>query len=228
MHTNEQLYSLALDKFLADRYVTGTCPRCGYDDARGDQCDNCGALLNPTELVNPRCKFSGTMPVLRETSHVYIDLPALSERLEEYVHATSAQVRRHAMAVPCRGGASGACDPREGVQGGWSANCVAQTEAWLRGGLRERCITRDLQWGTPVPKDGFRHKVFYVWFDAPIGYLSITANYTPRWREWWQNPCDVELVQFMGKDNVTFHTIIFPSTLLGTGSVPPPGLRVVA
>jgi methionyl-tRNA synthetase len=103
------------------------------------------------------------------------------------------------------------------MQGGWSANCVAQTEAWLRGGLKERCITRDLHWGTPVPSKGFEHKVFYVWFDAPIGYLSITANYTPDWEKWWKNPDDVELVQFMGKDNVTFHTIIFPCTLLGTG-----------
>jgi methionyl-tRNA synthetase len=105
----------------------------------------------------------------------------------------------------------------ERVQGGWSNNCRAATEAWLREGLKERCITRDLQWGTPVPLDGFRGKVFYVWFDAPIGYLSITANYTPAWEAWWRSPDDVELVQFMGKDNVTFHTIIFPSTLLGTG-----------
>ena len=104
-----------------------------------------------------------------------------------------------------------------GVQGGWSANCRSATDAWLRDGLKERCITRDLQWGTPVPLDGFRDKVFYVWFDAPIGYLSITANYTAAWEEWWRRPEDVELVQFMGKDNVTFHTIIFPCTLLGTG-----------
>lgn len=103
------------------------------------------------------------------------------------------------------------------MQGGWSANCRAVTEAWLRDGLKERCITRDLHWGTPVPLDGFRGKVFYVWFDAPIGYLSITANYTAEWEKWWRQPDDVELVQFMGKDNVTFHTIIFPSTLLGTG-----------
>ena len=108
------------------------------------------------------------------------------------------------------------------MQGGWSANCVSMTEAWLKGGLKERCITRDLKWGTPVPQDGFRNKVFYVWFDAPIGYLSITANYTPEWERWWRAPDDVELVQFMGKDNVTFHTIIFPCTLLGTGCAPPP------
>lgn len=95
------------------------------------------------------------------------------------------------------------------------------TEAWLRGGLKERAITRDLKWGTPVPLDGFRNKVFYVWFDAPIGYCSITANYTPHWRQWWHAPQDVELVQFMGKDNVTFHTIIFPCTLLGTACEPP-------
>ena len=103
------------------------------------------------------------------------------------------------------------------LQGGWSANCKAATDAWLRDGLKERCITRDLTWGTPVPLEGFAGKVFYVWFDAPIGYLSITANYTPAWEAWWRSPNDVELVQFMGKDNVTFHTIIFPCTLLGTG-----------
>eukprot|EP00892_Ulva_mutabilis_P010326 jgi/Ulvmu1/7666/UM038_0095.1 len=190
--TNQQLYSTALDKFLADRYVVGTCPKCGYEDARGDQCDNCGALLNPTELRNPRCKFSGTEPVLRETSHLHINLPQLEEKLRAYIDGAS-------------------------KEGGWSANCVAMTEAWLKGGLKERGITRDLKWGTPVPLDGFRSKVFYVWFDAPIGYLSITANYTPEWERWWRAPDDVELVQFMGKDNVTFHTIIFPCTLLGTG-----------
>ncbi|KAG1675465.1 hypothetical protein FOA52_001764 [Chlamydomonas sp. UWO 241] len=188
----EQLYSEALGKFLADRYVVGTCPKCKYEDARGDQCDSCGALLNPTELIRPKCKFSGTTPVLRTTRHVFLDLPQLSPVLQEYITSTS-------------------------KLGGWSQNCLSVTNAWMRDGLKNRCITRDLKWGTPVPRAGFEDKVFYVWFDAPIGYISITANYTPEWEAWWKNPKDVEMVQFMGKDNVPFHTVIFPATLLGTG-----------
>ncbi|GLC48701.1 hypothetical protein PLESTB_000127300 [Pleodorina starrii] len=188
----QQLYSEAAGKFLADRFVSGTCPKCGYDDARGDQCDGCGNLLNPTELINARCKLTGTTPVLRSTRHVFLDLPQLSPALQEYITTTS-------------------------TQGGWSANCVQLTNAWMRDGLKLRCITRDLKWGTPVPLEGFEDKVFYVWFDAPIGYISITAGYTPDWEAWWKNPEDVELVQFMGKDNVPFHTVIFPATQLGTG-----------
>ncbi|GLI66830.1 hypothetical protein VaNZ11_010807, partial [Volvox africanus] len=188
----QQLYSEAADKFLADRFVYGTCPKCGYDDARGDQCDGCGNLLNPTELINPRCKLTGTTPVLRSTRHVFLDLPQLSAALQDYITSTS-------------------------TQGGWSANCVQLTNAWMRDGLKLRCITRDLKWGTPVPLEGYEDKVFYVWFDAPIGYVSITAGYTPDWEAWWMNPQDVELVQFMGKDNVPFHTVIFPATQIGTG-----------
>lgn len=171
--------------------MEGTCPKCGYEDARGDQCDNCGQLLNPTELIAPRCKITGTTPVLRETRHMYLDLPALTDRLQAYIDGTS-QV------------------------GGWSANCVEVTRAWMAQGLKERSITRDLRWGTPVPVPGYEEKVFYVWFDACIGYVSITANYTPDWERWWRNPEQVELVQFMGKDNVPFHTVIFPATQLGT------------
>jgi len=187
----DQLYSEAAGKFLADRFVEGTCPRCGYADARGDQCDGCGALLNPTELVAPRCKVTGTTPVVRSTRHAFLDLPALTPDLAAYHAAASAH-------------------------GGWSANCVATTGAWMRDGLKPRCITRDLRWGTPVPRAGLRDKVFYVWFDAPIGYISITAGATPAWEEWWRPRAgtDVELIQFMGKDNVPFHTVIFPATLL--------------
>ncbi|CAG9463377.1 unnamed protein product [Pedinophyceae sp. YPF-701] len=192
VQTMEQLYSEKLGKFLADRYVSGKCPKCGYDDARGDQCDGCGNLLNPTELIEPRCKFTGTKPVMRKTKHAFLDLPQLEGELKKYVEAASAQ-------------------------GGWSANCLATTHAWIRDGLKQRCITRDLKWGTRVPLEELQDKVFYVWFDAPIGYLSITANYTTEWERWWKNPRDVELVQFMGKDNVPFHTVIFPCTLLGTG-----------
>jgi len=190
--TIEQLFSEAANKFLADRFVTGTCPKCRYEDARGDQCDKCGALLNPTELLHPKCKLTGTTPVIRSTRHIFLNLPQLSPQLQQYITTTSGQ-------------------------GGWSSNCVQTTNAWMRDGLKPRCITRDLKWGTPVPRPGFEDKVFYVWFDAPIGYISITAQYTPEWQRWWLNPKEVELVQFMGKDNVPFHTVIFPATLLGTG-----------
>lgn len=189
--TIEQLYSEPLKKFLADRFVIGTCPKCRYDDARGDQCDACGSLLNPTELINPKCKLTGTTPVVKQTRHIFLDLPKLTPQLQAYIDNTS-------------------------KTGGWSSNCVTLTNAWMTGGLKPRCITRDLKWGTPVPKEGYTDKVFYVWFDAPIGYISITANYCHDWKAWWMNPDDVELVQFMGKDNVPFHTVIFPSTLLGT------------
>lgn len=213
----EQLYSEPLQKFLADRYVVGTCPKCRYEDARGDQCDACGSLLNPTELIDPKCKLTGTTPVVKQTRHIFLDLPALSEKLQAYIDTTS-------------------------TTGGWSSNCVQVTKAWMEQGLKIRCITRDLKWGTPVPMPGYEDKVFYVWFDAPIGYISITAAYCgDAWRAWWlpseyycdgspqsaasgdgqqannaTTPPDVELVQFMGKDNVPFHTVIFPASQLGT------------
>eukprot|EP00898_Chlorokybus_atmophyticus_P008028 jgi/Chlat1/8226/Chrsp77S07668 len=188
----EQPYCTTCLRFLADRFVEGICPHCAYEDARGDQCDKCGKLLNPVELLQPRCKVCGKAPEIRKTEHIFLDLPTIKPQLDEYIEKTS-------------------------VVGGWSANSVQTTAAWIRDGLKPRCITRDLKWGTPVPLDKYREKVFYVWFDAPIGYISITANYTPDWRLWWHNPKDVEMVQFMGKDNVPFHTIIFPCTLLGTG-----------
>lgn len=190
--TTEQLYSEGLQRFLADRFVEGTCPRCRYNAARGDQCDNCGTLLNPTELLQPRCKQTGTTPVLKATRHLYLDLPGLQGRLHDFVSSAL-------------------------ESGRWSANAQQVSAAWLRDGLRPRCITRDLKWGVPVPHEGFEEKVFYVWFDAPLGYVSITANYTPQWEKWWRAPDDVELVQFLGKDNIPFHTIIFPASLLATG-----------
>lgn len=191
----EQLYSEGLERFLADRFVEGTCPKCCYPDARGDQCDKCGALLNPTELIEPRCKVTGTIPVLRTTNHLFLDLPSLESRLREFIESSSGR-------------------------GGWSSNARQVTAAWLRDGLKPRCITRDLKWGVPVPGDaikGFEDKVFYVWFDAPIGYISITAAYTPEWERWWRAPNDVELVQFLGKDNIPFHTVVFPASLIATG-----------
>ena len=188
----QQLYSEESQMFLADRYVRGTCPHCSYAEARGDQCENCGKLLDPSDLIEPRSMFDNSRPVLRETKHLYIDLPAIRPILEKWIAEAS-------------------------VKGFWAHNAVKMTQAWIRDGLKERAITRDLKWGIPVPLDGFREKVFYVWFDAPIGYISITATYTPDWESWWKNPDEVELFQFIGKDNIPFHTVIFPSSLLGSG-----------
>jgi methionyl-tRNA synthetase len=199
-NTIEQLHCAKCDRFLADRYVRGTCPHCGYTAARGDQCESCGKLLDPTDLAEPRCSACGSTPALKTTRHLYIDLPSLRERLEVWIKEAS-------------------------VKGFWANNAVQMTQAWIRDGLRERAITRDLKWGIPVPKPGYENKVFYVWFDAPIGYISITGNLgdetTPNWREfvdyWWKRPDEVELFQFIGKDNIPFHTVIFPSSLLGSG-----------
>lgn len=191
-HTIEQLYSEASDMFLADRYVRGTCPHCGYEEARGDQCESCGKLLDPTDLIDPRSAVDGTTPVVRETRHLYIDLPAIRPRLEEWMR-----------------------DAAE--KGRWSRNAIQMTNAWIRDGLKERSITRDLSWGIPVPLEEFKDKVIYVWFDAPIGYISITANHTDEWESWWRDPENTELFQFIGKDNIPFHTVIFPSSLLGSG-----------
>lgn len=190
--TTSQLFCEKDQRFLADRFVRGTCPNCGYGEARGDQCENCGKLLDPTQLVDPRCSVCGTAPVARETSHLYIDLPGILPKLEAWMETAS-------------------------KEGFWAHNAVQMTKSWIRDGLHERAITRDLKWGIPVPKDGYRDKVFYVWFDAPIGYISITATLTERWREWWMDPTGVKLYQFIGKDNIPFHTVIFPSSLLGTG-----------
>jgi len=190
--TIEQTYCETCDRFLADRYVRGICPHCDYPEARGDQCENCGKLLDPTDLVEPHCGVCGATPVVRETTHLYIDLPAILPKLEAWMEKTSAD-------------------------GAWAKNAVQMTQAWIRDGLHERAITRDLKWGIPVPKKNFENKVFYVWFDAPIGYISITANLTDQWEQWWKNPEEVKLVQFIGKDNIPFHTVIFPSSLIGSG-----------
>ncbi|CAL9150115.1 unnamed protein product [Musa hybrid cultivar] len=193
-NTMQQLYCDTCQRFLADRLVQGTCPTldCNYDSARGDQCEKCGKLLNPTELKDPKCKVCHSAPRIRDTDHLFLELPLLREKLEEYINTMS-------------------------VAGSWSQNAIQATNAWLKEGLRPRCITRDLKWGVPVPHEKYKDKVFYVWFDAPIGYISITACYTSEWEQWWKNPDNVELYQFMGKDNVPFHTVMFPSTLLGTG-----------
>ncbi len=188
----EQLYCPKCDRFLADRFVEGTCPHCGSPDARGDQCDSCQTLLDPTELINPRCMVCGTTPVIRKTKHLYLDLPKILPQLEKWIDDTS-------------------------ETGFWAKNAVQVTKSWIRDGLKERCITRDLKWGIPVPKPGYENKVFYVWFDAPIGYVSITANHTDEWKKWWLDPENTELFQFIGKDNIPFHTVVFPATQLATG-----------
>ena len=203
-HTIEQLFCSSCNRFLADRYVRGTCPSCGYEDARGDQCEHCGKLLDPTELKNPRCSTCGATPEIRATKHLYIDLPGILPVYEKWMKEAS-------------------------VSGQWAKNSLQMTQAWIRDGLQERAITRDLKWGIPVPREGFENKVFYVWFDAPIGYISISKCLSDRlaaegklpatgdWKAWWQNPAEVELFQFIGKDNIPFHTVIFPSSLIGSG-----------
>ncbi|MCF7942815.1 MAG: methionine--tRNA ligase [Spirochaetia bacterium] len=188
----DQLFCHSCDRFLADRFVHGICPHCGYEDARGDQCEHCGKLLDPTELSHPECGVCGSEPELRSTKHLYLDLPRVLPLLENWIDKAS-------------------------VEGFWARNAVQMTKSWIRDGLKERCITRDLKWGIPVPKEGYEGKVFYVWFDAPIGYISISANHTDDWESWWKNPEEVELFQFIGKDNIPFHTVIFPSSLLASG-----------
>ena len=195
-HAIEQLYCAHCNRFLADRYVRGTCPHCGYEDARGDQCEAYGKLLEPTELKAPRCSTCGATPEPRSTKHLYIDLPGIVPQYEPWMQKAS-------------------------VEGQWSNNAVQMTKGWLRDGLQERAITRDLKWGIPVPKAGFEDKVFYVWFDAPIGYISITKCFTDLtgadWKNWWLEQNDIELFQFIGKDNIPFHTVIFPSSLIASG-----------
>ncbi len=187
----EQLYCPTCKRFLADRFVEGTCPSCDSDDARGDQCNNCGKLLEPTELIDSHCSVCHSKPEVKKTKHLYLDLPKALPLLEKWMEKAS-------------------------VDGYWANNAIAVTKSWIRDGLKERCITRDLKWGIPVPKKGYEDKVFYVWFDAPIGYISITAEKFDDYKNWWQNPENTELYQFIGKDNIPFHTVIFPSTLLAS------------
>ncbi len=191
----KQVYSVDDERFLPDRYVTGTCPHCGYDKARGDQCENCTRVLEPTELINPRSTISGSTNLeVRETKHLFLRLPKLEEMLSDWVKSK---------------------EPF------WPDIAFSIAQKWLKEGLQERCITRDLKWGFSVNKPGFENKVFYVWFDAPIGYIGITKQWADSngldWKSWWLDAKDVRYVEFMGKDNVPFHSITFPATLLGTG-----------
>lgn len=195
--TVKQVYSVDDQMFLADRYITGTCPHCGYEKARGDQCENCTKVLEPTDLINPRSSVSGSTNLeVRETRHLFLNLPKLEQRLAQWIRTK---------------------EPF------WPDVAYTIAQKWLKEGLQERCITRDLKWGFPVNKPGFEDKVFYVWFDAPIGYIGITKQWADEkpgernWKDWWLDAADVRHVEFMGKDNVPYHSITFPATLLGTG-----------
>ncbi len=193
----KQVYSIDDKMFLADRYITGTCPYCGYDKARGDQCENCTKVLEPTDLISPKSTISGSGNLeIRESKHLFLNLPKIEPQLQEWLKSKEAF---------------------------WPDVAYSIALKWLKEGLQPRCITRDLKWGFPVPKEGFEDKVFYVWFDAPIGYIGITKQWsdekpeTRDWKDWWFEGKDVYYVEFMGKDNVPYHAITFPATLLGTG-----------
>jgi methionyl-tRNA synthetase len=188
----EQLYCEQDEMFLPDRYVTGTCPLCGAADARGDQCEECGHPLDAIELVNPACKLCGQTPVIRQTEHLYLDLPRFGEQLLEWVDA----------------------------QAHWRPNVANFTRNYVRSGLQMRAVTRDMEWGIPVPMEGFEDKVIYVWFEAVIGYLSASIEWAKncgqpeKWKEWWYEPS--RSYYFIAKDNIPFHTVIWPAILMGT------------
>jgi methionyl-tRNA synthetase len=199
---SQQVYSVADGRYLPDRYVEGTCPNCAFEAARGDQCDNCGKLLDPVDLINPYSAVSGSHDVeIRDTNHLYLKQSAMSGRLRDWVEAST----------------------------GWPPLATSIAMKWLDEGLRDRAITRDLDWGIPVVdadgnvRDGFDGKVFYVWFDAPIAYIGATQDWAAAsggdWQSWWRTDAgadDVRYVQFMGKDNVAFHTLSFPTTIMGS------------
>jgi methionyl-tRNA synthetase len=200
--TEDQWYSPTLDRFLPDRYLQGTCPECGFEEARGDECPRCGNWIEARELTNPICTIDGSVPELRATKHWYIDLPKLQvEGLQDWYTGKDAQ---HPV-------------------GPWKPNVDGYVQAMLRD-LHARPITRDLPWGIPVPEEleGSEGKVLYVWFDAPIGYVSATMEWAEKngtpdaWTSWWQN-ADTQLTHFIGKDNIAFHVVVFPSMLLGLG-----------
>ena len=189
--TTRQLYDEQAGQFLADRYVVGTCPNCGNENAYGDQCERCGTSLSPTELINPRSMLSGSAPVLRDTRHWFLPLDQYEPWLREWII--------------------------EGHQNDWKTNVYGQCKSWIDQGLHARAVTRDLDWGVPVPVPGAEGKVLYVWFDAPIGYISATKEAFPdEWEKYWQDP-GTKLVHFIGKDNIVFHCIIFPVMLQAHG-----------
>ncbi len=192
----KQVYSRADERFLPDRYVIGTCPHCGYAAARGDQCENCTRLLDPTQLINPRSALGGSEDIeFRDSRHLYLLQSRLAPRLRDWITSRT----------------------------DWPTLTTSIALKWLNEGLEDRGITRDLDWGVPVDRDGFEGKVYYVWFDAPIEYIGATKEHSDArglgddWRSWWYDASDVRYVQFMAKDNVPFHTITFPATIMGSG-----------
>ncbi|MBD3723604.1 MAG: methionine--tRNA ligase, partial [Flavobacteriaceae bacterium] len=192
--TTEQLYDEKADQFLADRFVTGTCPKCGNEEAYGDQCEKCGTSLNATDLINPKSTITGTKPVLKATKHWFLPLNEYDAFLKEWI--------------------------LEGHKNDWKANVYGQVKSWVDAGLEPRAVTRDLDWGIDVPVEGAEGKKLYVWFDAPIGYISSTKEWAERegkdWEPYWKDQ-DTKLVHFIGKDNIVFHCIIFPAMLKAHG-----------
>ena len=193
--TNQQLFDKEANQFLADRFVVGTCPKCGFEESYGDQCENCGTSHNATDLINPKSAITGNTPSLKETKHWFLPLEQYQDWLKEWIV--------------------------EGHANDWKPNVLGQVKSWLDDGLRPRAVTRDLDWGIPVPLKGAEGKVLYVWFDAPIGYISSTKEWAERvgkdWEPYWKDT-DTKLVHFIGKDNIVFHCIIFPSMLKAEGS----------
>lgn len=188
--TSEQYYDEEAKCFLADRYIVGTCPHCGNENAYGDQCEKCGTSLSPSDLINPHSTVSGSKPVLRETLHWYLPLDKYEKWLKQWILE----------------------DHKE-----WKSNVYGQCKSWLDQGLQPRAVSRDLDWGVPVPVEGAEGKVLYVWFDAPIGYISATRELTPDWEKYWKDN-DTRMIHFIGKDNIVFHCIIFPAMLKAEGS----------
>lgn len=193
--TTEQLYDAQEDQFLADRYVVGTCPKCQNPEAYGDQCESCGSSLNATDLIDPKSALSGETPSLKTTTHWYLPLNRYEDFLRKWI------LEEH--------------------QSDWKPNVLGQVKSWLDDGLKPRAVTRDLSWGIPVPVAGGENKVLYVWFDAPIGYISATKEWALQegkdWKPYWQDK-ETELVHFIGKDNIVFHCVIFPSVLKAMGT----------
>ena len=187
--TSQQYYDEEAKTFLADRYITGTCPHCQSEGAYGDQCEKCGSTLNPTDLLNPKSMISGSAPVMKETTHWYLPLDKYEGKLREWI--------------------------LEGHKE-WKTNVYGQCKSWLDMGLQPRAVSRDLNWGIPVPVEGAEGKVLYVWFDAPIGYISATKDLTPDWEKYWKSE-DTKMVHFIGKDNIVFHCIVFPAMLKAHG-----------
>jgi methionyl-tRNA synthetase len=198
---SQQFYDQEHNQFLADRYIVGTCPKCGFDGAYGDQCEKCGSALSPSELINPKSTLSGNEPIMKETKHWYLPMQNHEDWLRDWIE---------------NGVFNGKIlhDPKY-----WRSQVIGQCKSWIDGGLRERAMTRDLDWGVKVPVEGADGKVLYVWLDAPIGYISATKQWASEnnknWQDYWQN--DAELIHFIGKDNIVFHAIIFPILLKAHG-----------